>query len=66
MDFGIVCASTLEKVMEKKVRNSRQDRENHSREYRALVLDGIWFKERKRKKEMELVALGVSLVAALK
>lgn len=52
--------------MEKKVRNSRQDRENHSREYRALVLDGIWFKERKRKKEMELVALGVSLVAALK
>ncbi|WP_412710053.1 hypothetical protein [Atrimonas thermophila] len=66
LDFGIVCASTLEKVMEKKVRNSRQDRENHSREYRALVLDGIWFKERKRKKEMELVALGVSLVAALK
>jgi hypothetical protein len=55
LDFGIVCASTLEKVMEKKVRNSGQGRGNHSREYRALVFDGIWFKKRKQKKEVELV-----------
>jgi hypothetical protein len=38
----------------KRFRNLRQDRENHSREYRALVFDGIWFKERKQKREVEL------------
>ncbi|BER91623.1 hypothetical protein M15_03670 [Atrimonas thermophila] len=64
LDFGIGCASTLGKVMEKKVQELRvrQRKPLHSKEYRALVLDGVWFKKRKeKKKEVLLVALGVRL-----
>jgi transposase-like protein len=64
LGLGTGCASTLGKVMEEKVQELRvrQRKPLHSRAYRALVLDGTWFKERKqKKKEVLLVALGVRL-----